>query len=171
MSPAATPLVRIPVGVVVERRKAASQWIDFTWAPKSVLQGVPDAEPWTVLQSDDETTMFYAGSADIQLYRSESGYYRDNLATGTPSLWVVLASTESDPPYRLVTVTADPSEGEGLAESAANLVEQVPMPQAIVETVAAFIAQHHVEREFFKRKRDNQDMESLARRGYGDHDE
>jgi hypothetical protein len=171
MSPAATPLLRIPVGVVVARRKAASQWIDFTWAPVTVLHGAPEAEPWTVLSHDEETTTFYAGGAEVELYRSETGYYRDNLASGAPSLWVVLTATEADPPYRIVAVTADPAEGEGLAESAANLVEQVPMPQPIAEMVGAFVAEHHVERQFFKRKRDRQDTESLARRGYGDHDE
>ena len=165
-------LARIPVGVVVARRKAASQWIDFTWAPVSVLHGVPDTEPWTVLHSEDDTTTFYAGRAEIALHRSETGLYRDNLATGAPSVWVVLSATERDPPYQLVTVTADPSEGEAFTESTANLVEQVAMPQSIQEIVAAFVAEHHVEREFFKRKRDRADPESLARRrGYGDHDE
>ena len=165
-------LARIPVGVVVARRKAASQWIDFTWAPVSVLHGVPEAQPWTVLSSEDELTMFYAGSADVELHRSETTYYRDNLASGAPSLWVVMASTEDDPPYRLFAVTADPAEGESFAETTANLVEQVAMPQPIQEIVAAFVAEHHVERPFFKRKRDRQDPESLARRtGYGDHDD
>ena len=28
------------------------------------------------------------------------------------------------------------------------------MPDAVREVVAAFVAEHHVEREFFKRKRD-----------------
>jgi hypothetical protein len=171
MSPAATPLARIPVGVVIARRKAASQWIDFTWAPEAVLHGVPEAEPWTVLGTQGDTTMFFAGRADIELYRSETGYYRDNLASGAPSLWVIMSGTGGDPPYALVAVTADPSEGEGFTESAANLVEQVPMPQPIQDLVAAFIAEHHVERQFFKRKRDRQDPESLARRGYGDHDD
>jgi len=171
MSPAATPLARIPVGVVVARHKAASQWIDFTWAPVSVLHGVPQAQPWTVLRSEGEATLFYAGSADIELYRSETTYYRDNLASGTPGLWVVMSGTGGDPPYQLVAVTADPAEGEGFTESAANLVEQVPMPESIQEIVAAFVAEHHVERQFFKRKRDRQNTESLARRGYGDHDD
>lgn len=171
MSPAATPLARIPVGVVVARYKAASQWIDFTWAPVAVLHGVPDTEPWTVLRGEGEATLFYAGRADIELYRSETTYYRDNLASGAPSLWVIMSGTEGDPPYRLVAVTADPSEGEGFTESAANLVEQVPMPPPIQDIVAAFVAEHHVERPFIKRKRDRQDTESLARRGYGDHDD
>jgi hypothetical protein len=172
MTRAATPLMRIPVGVVVARRKAASPWIDFTWTPDAVLHGVPEAAPWTVLrQEGEETTMFYAGPAEIELYRTETTYYRDNLATGAPLLWVVMEPAEAEPPYRLVAVTADPAEGEGFTESAANLVEAVPMPGTIVEIVAAFVAEHHVERQFVKRKRDRQDTESLARRGYGDHDD
>jgi hypothetical protein len=171
MSPAATPLMRIPVGVVVARRKAASQWIDYTWAPVAVLHGVPETEPWTALSEQGDTATFYAGSADIELYRSETTYYRDNLASGAPGLWVIMSAAEGETPYRLVSVTADPAEGEGFAESAANLVENVPMPQSIQEIVAAFVAEHHVERQFFKRKRDRQDTESLARRGYGDHDD
>ena len=48
MSPVA-PLLRIPVGVVVERRKANSPWVDFVWRPVAVLGGLPDAAPWTKL--------------------------------------------------------------------------------------------------------------------------
>ncbi|TMJ05530.1 MAG: DUF3305 domain-containing protein [Alphaproteobacteria bacterium] len=171
MSPAATPLLRIPVGVVVARHKAASQWIDYTWAPVAVLHGVPETAPWTVLRHEGDATMYYAGSADVDLYRSETTFYRDNLASGAPSLWVVMTPAEAEPPYRLVAVTADPAEGEGFTETAANLVERVPMPDSIQQIVAAFVAEHHVERQFFKRKRDRQDTESLARRGYGDHDD
>ncbi len=171
MSPAVTAPARIPVGVVVERHKAVSQWVDFIWRPIAVLHGQPIAEPWTVLANTGEVTTFYAGSADIELYRTETANYRDNLASGAPALWVVLVPTDTEPPYKLMTVTADPAEGEGLTVSASNLVEQVPIPDGIREILAAFIAAHHVEREFFKRKRDQADPESLARRGVGDHDE
>ena len=50
----AAPHVRIPVGVVVERAKAASQWIDYLWRPVAVLAGEPDTAPWTKLTGDDE---------------------------------------------------------------------------------------------------------------------
>ena len=102
---------------------------------------------------------FYGGSADIELYRTETALYRDNLASGSPGLWVVMIPTDADPPYKLLTVTADPAEGEGLTESAANIVEQVPMPASVVQVVERFIAEHHVEREFIKRKRDRADPE------------
>jgi hypothetical protein len=158
-------LASIAVGVVVARRKAASPWADFTWQPVAVLAGVPEAAPWTMLaQSDDETT-FYAGPAEIALYRTETTYYRNNVTSGAPLLWVALRPTESDPPYEVFTVTADPSEGEALSEPGTDLVDVVPMPDAVREIVEAFIAEHHVEERFEKRKRDRADPQALARRG------
>lgn len=150
----AVPHERIRVGVVVERRKATSPWIDHVWMPVAVLAGEPEAEPWTVLATEGDTTRFYAGSAEVGLYRTETGNYRDNLVSGAPSLWVVLQPTESDPPYALVAVTADPAEGEAHTEAGSNVVEMVPMPDVVHDLVAAFVTEHHVERQFFKRKRD-----------------
>ena len=161
MSP---PIRRIPVGVLVERRKAANPWIDFTWRPVAVLDGRPEAAPWTKLSADAETVTFYAGDAEIALHPSDTGYYRDNLA-GTPALWVALRPTGVEPPYELLAVTADPDEGEAFSQAGNDLVEAVPMPDTIRAIVAAFIAEHHVEQEFFKRKRDRANPEALARRG------
>jgi len=162
---AAPPLVRIPVGVVVERRKAKSEWIDFTWQPVAVLPGQPDAAPWTVLSVDGETTTFYAGSTEVELHRTETGYYRDNLASGRPSLWVALRPTGVEPPYDIVAVTADPAEGESFTQVGDDVVEAVPMPAPVRDVVEAFVAEHHVERPFIKRKRDRADPEALAHRG------
>jgi hypothetical protein len=160
-----TALGRITVGVVVERRKAASQWIDFVWQPVSVLPGHPEAEPWTVLAQEDGRTTYYAGTTTIELYSGETGNYRDNLASGRPSVWIALRPTEADPPYRLFAATVDPAEGEAFTEAGTDLIEAVPMPKLVVETVAAFVAEHHVERPFFKRKRDR--TNAMARRAPG----
>ena len=166
------PVLHIAAGVVVERVKSTSQWIDYLWRPGSVLVGAPETAPWPRLSGDGERATFYAGSSNIVLHAADTGSYRDNLASGAPSLWVVLRPADSDPPYDLFAVTADPSEGEAMTEAGNNIVEAVPMPEPIREAVAAFVAEHHVERAFFKRKRDRADPESLARRrGYGDHDE
>jgi Protein of unknown function (DUF3305) len=161
------PLARIAVGVVVERRVAASAWIEHVWRPVGVLAGVPEATPWTPLPGASGADTFYAGAAEVELYRSETTNYRDNLASGQPSLWVVLRPTGDDPPFSVVTVTADPAEGEAFTETATDLVEAVPMPEAITAAVAAFVAEHHVERTFEKRKRDRADPEALGRRGGG----
>jgi hypothetical protein len=160
----ATAISHIPIGVIVERRKATSQWIDFVWQPVSVLFGHPEAAPWTVLASEGGMTTFYAGPAQIALHRSETTNYRDNLGSGSPSVWVALRPTEAEPPYEIVMATVDASEGEAFTETGTDLVAAVPMPEAIRDTVAAFVAEHHVERPFIKRKRDRANPEALARR-------
>jgi Protein of unknown function (DUF3305) len=151
-----TALARIAVGVVVERRKARSAWADFLWRPVSVLVGSPAAAPWTLLSAEAETTLFYAGETTIELHRTEASGYRDNLASGSPTLWVALRPIASEPSYELLAVTADPAEGEGLTDAGNNLVDQVPMPPGVAEIVRQFVAEHHVERPFIKRQRDRQ---------------
>jgi hypothetical protein len=155
-----TALARIPVGVVVERRKAKSPWLDFLWRPVSVLIGNPSAAPWTAISAEAETTLFYAGEAVIELYRTETANYRSNLASGTPALWVVLRATASGPAPALLAVTADPAEGEAFTDAGSDLVEAVPMPAAIAEAIADFIARHHVERTFVKRCRERAESQA-----------
>jgi hypothetical protein len=148
-----TALARIPVGVVVERRKAESPWLNLLCRPVAVLAGVPAAAPWTLISSDPEVTTFYAGQAMIELYRTETANYRDNLASGTPLVWVVLRPTSSEAQFDLLMVTVDPAEGEALTGVGNDLVESVPMSLPIRQIVERFIAEHHVEQPFFKRRR------------------
>ena len=159
------PLATIPVGVLVERSKSASPWADFHWRPSGVLAGVPDTPPWTKLSDDGDRATFYVGATNIELYRTETANYRDNLRMETPLLWIILRPVEGDPPYELASVTADPAEGEAMTETGVNLVEAVAMPKPMQEMIAAFVAEHHVEQIFVKRKRDRANPEALARRG------
>ena len=160
---AIAPLLRIPVGVVVERRKAVSPWAEVVWRPVALLGGVPDAAAWTALASGGETTTFYAGGAEIELYRSEADNYLRNLEPAAPAVWVALQETGGDPPYAVAAVTVDPAEGEGLTEPGQGIVEAVAMPGPLRHAIAAFVAEHYVERVFEKRKRDRADPEALAR--------
>ena len=150
-----TALARIVVGVVVERRKAKSPWLELLWRPVSVLVGTPSAEPWTRISEEGEATTFYAGEATIDLHRTETANYRQNLSSGLPALWVVLrpVAGASSPAFDLLTVTADPAEGEALTDAGNDLVAAVPMPATIIETIDRFNAEHHVERPFHKRRR------------------
>jgi hypothetical protein len=161
-----TALARIAVGVVVERRQAKSAWVDFLWRPVSVFAGNPSAAPWTPLSAEAETTLFFAGEAVIELHRTETTNYRDNLASGAPALWIALRPVSSERPYELLAVTADPAEGEAFTDAGSNLVEVVPMPPDVAEIVARFIAEHHVERPFVKRRREPAEP-TPARRGNG----
>jgi hypothetical protein len=163
-----TALARIVVGVVVERRKAKSPWLDFLWRPVSVFAGTPSAAPWTRISEEGDATTFYAGEAAIELHRTETASYRQNLSSGMPALWVVLrptaAANSASPAFGILTVTADPSEGEALTDAGNNLVATVPMPAAIIETIDNFIAEHHVERPFNKRQRDRGEPQMPGRR-------
>jgi hypothetical protein len=159
-----TALAHIPVGVVVERRKAKSVWVDFLWRPASVFVGIPSAAPWTPLDMGAETALFFAGEAMIELHRTETTNYRDNLLSGAPALWVALRPVASERPYEILAVTADPAEGEAFTDAGSNVVEAVPMPREVADAVAQFIAQHHVERPFVKRRRDGQ-TDSQGRAG------
>jgi hypothetical protein len=146
------------VGVVVERRKARSPWLDFIWRPVSVLVGTPSAAPWTQISEEGDAITFYAGEAAIELHRTETANYQQNLASEAPVLWVVLRpklANSMSPAFDLLMVTADPAEGEALTDAGNDLVATVPMPAAIMATIAGFNAEHHVERSFNKRKRDH----------------
>jgi hypothetical protein len=129
---------------MVERRKAKSMWVDFLWRPVSVFVGSPPAAPWTALDTESEITWFYAGQAVIELYRTETTNYRDNLASGSPALWVALHPAATVRPYEI-------------------LAEAVPMPAEVVEAIVQFLAEHHVERPFVKRRRQPPEQ-ALARR-------
>jgi hypothetical protein len=148
-----TALAKIAVGVVVERRKARSIWADFLWRPVSVLVGQTSVAPWTPLDTEAETILFFAGEAVIELHRTETANYRDNLTSGAPALWVALSPAASDPPHEILAVTADPSEGEAFTDAGSYIVEAVPMPGDVAEAIGRFIAEHHVERPFVKRRR------------------
>ena len=110
----AMPLVRIPIGVVVERRKAVSLWCEFVCVGSPSLAGLPEANPWTQLATECGTMTFYAGPAEIELYRTETEKnYRSNLISASPSDWIMLLATASDPPYEISVLTVDPAEAEG----------------------------------------------------------
>lgn len=157
-------VLRLPVGVVVERRKASSPWIDYLWRPAAVLSGEAEAKAWTMLDGDAETARFYAGGAILELHAGDASSYRDNLATGAARLWVVLRPTGGDPPMTVVRVTADGNEGESFTAAGEDIVDNVQMPASIAAAAHAFVAEHLVEQVFHKRKRDRVNPEALGRR-------
>jgi hypothetical protein len=143
----------VDIGVIVARKKLKSAWADHAWLPYAVLPSVPSAEAWTRLGADGEDQLFYLGPSVLTLHSSETPHYRDNLASGRPSLWVSLRVLDGEV-CGIGKVTADPYEGEALTEGIGGIVEAVPMPTAIQAEVAAFFAAFHVERPFIEFPRD-----------------
>lgn len=166
------------IGVVVERRATDNPWIDYVWLPSAILPGAPPVAAWTVLSEEGGLRQVYAGPHSISFHHVDTAHYRDNLASGAPKIWVSLRRVDGEPPVSVLGVTADPAEGEAFTEAGDDIVEAVPMPPEIARRLAAFIEAHHVERNFYKRRRDEADPEALAirpggaacRAGDGDHE-
>jgi hypothetical protein len=153
------------VGVVVERRRTGNPWQPEAWCAVDVLPGRPEVAPWTSLGRGEGWERLYAGPAEIELYAGETAAYRDNLEGSRPAVYVILRRSAGEPGIAVHAATVDPGEAEAHSEVGDDLVEAVPLPRAIAAWMADFVARHHVERPFYKRRREPADPEALARRG------
>jgi hypothetical protein len=157
------PELEIPVAILAERRPGATPWQEHVWRAAAVLEEAPPVPAWTKLREEAGRELFFAGTALVRLHRTDTPNYRENLTAAEPRLWALLR--ESGAGMELAAVTVDPGEAEVLAEDPRALLEALPLPPGLRALLEAFVAQHHVEREFHKRKRDRQDPDSLGRRG------
>ena len=157
--------VRIPVAVLVERRPGATPWAEWAWRAVEVLEDAPDLPPWTVLREEGGRALFLAGRAEVELHPTDTANYRDNLRADPPLVWVVLREADAPPGLRLYTVTVDAGEAHLYADVGNDLLESVPMPARLRAVVEDFVARHHVERAFHKRRRDRADPDASARGG------
>jgi hypothetical protein len=159
------PSVLFDVGIVIAKRRLKGPWQDHAWLPVAVLPEPPEVAPFTPLGTVGDDERFYLGPAEIEFHSRETANYRDNLVGETPLIWVAIREVLGEHPVELVKATADPSEGEMLTETGTSIVEALPMPADLAAELAAFFAEHHVERPFVKRKRDRANPDALLGRG------
>jgi len=144
------------LGVVVERRRSRSPWQDWLWQPVAVLLGAPPlGAGWRELMRGDGWTRYHAGNLALELHRTETDAYLLNLAQRPPRVYVVLRPTRgpAERPFQPLLITASPAEAEGYLSSGDEIVEGVPMPAPVIAWLQDFVAHHHVEVPFVKRKR------------------
>ena len=150
---------RMPLGVVLERRKVDSPWIDYAWKPVAVIPGAASLDPrgeWRDLGSGEGWVRYHAGTLPLELFRRETEGYKVNLSQDPPRVFVGLrAGEDMDSAHDLVPflVTACPYEAQDYLDSGEEQVEAVAMPDGVVGFVQAFIERHHVDEPFYKRKR------------------
>lgn len=165
---------RIPLGVVLERRKSRHPWLDYAWKPVAVVPGAPARDPrgeWSVAAQGEDWVHFFAGTLPLELFRKETEGYRVNLSQDPPRVFVVLRDLE-DPavehPLVPFVVTASPFESQGYLESGSDLVEPVAMPPELVAFVQDFVDRHHVDQPFYKRQRRPHDPRKEGFAGSGE---
>ncbi|MFL1463594.1 DUF3305 domain-containing protein [Roseococcus sp. DSY-14] len=156
------PELTLPVAVLVESRPGATVWQDRVWRPLSVQEEAPPVPAWTKLREEEGRETWFAGEATLTLHRTDTPNYRDNLAAAAPRLWVLLRPAGEG--VELAGATVDPGEAEIWTEGPRDILEALPMPAGIRALLEAFVAEHHVEQVFHKRKRDRLDPEALSRR-------
>ena len=158
----------MPVGVVIRRSPGVTRWARWAWRATDVLPGAGPAD-WKVLRSEGDETLFHAATRTLNLYPSDTEAYVHELQTRQPSLYAILRQVDGRPaaPLDVVTVTASPYEAQDYADSGEELVEKVPMPPAVLAWITDFVARHHTEEAFVKRRRDKQRVDAVQD-GIGD---
>lgn len=155
--------VSIPVGVVVAKVKIDHKWADWSWRPVAVIPGAPPVAAWTEIASGEGWTHYHCATVPLTLYRSDTEAYLVSLSELPPRVYVVLRRDDggnAEYPYFVETVTASPYEAQDFLDSAEDIVEAVPMPPGLAALVQAFVDEHHVERQFKKRRRDRVDPDA-----------
>nr|WP_043919402.1 DUF3305 domain-containing protein [Jannaschia aquimarina] len=155
----------MPMGIVLTQRPGVTRWAPLVWRATSVLPGAGPAD-WKELRREGDVAEIHAGTLTLELHGAEAEAYAHNLAARTPCLYAVMREG-SGRPQDLVLLTASPYEAQDYAESGEELVEKIPMPAAILEWVEDFVARHHVEEPFKKRRRDRKDID-VVEDGIGD---
>lgn len=143
----------MPVSVVIERRESANQWDDHLWRPVGVLPRTA-FETGKMLAEGEGWTQYYGGDLDIELFRGETDGYRTNLSQDAPVVYVVLRrNADADVlEFEPFMATVCPYEAMSYSEDNDDVVEGVPMPPEMREWLREFVALHHVDRPFVKRK-------------------
>ncbi len=145
----------LDVGIVVRRSPPAMKWAGEEWRPIAVIPSAPEAE-WVEIGREGESIDYHAATLPLTLHRAEVSGYAASLDMAEPSLFVGLAPAE-DPaapmPWEVVFVSASAHDAQDYLDGEDVLVEAVPMPPSILEWIADFVAAHHREERFRKRKR------------------
>ena len=159
----------MPLGIVVRRMPGVTRWVDWTWKAVAVLPGAAPAD-WVEMRRDGKAVEFHAATVPLELFRTDTEAYKSGLSTRVPSIYVVLRENEDEAESGGVEVTlatASPYEAQDYMDTGEEIVEPVPMPEALVAFIRDFVDEHHEEEVFVKRRRDKKRID-LVEDGRGD---
>jgi hypothetical protein len=157
--------VSMPVGVLIERRAIDNPWQKWRWLPVAVVPGAAEIDNWREMERDGDAVRWHAATMMLKLHRKETEAYRANLECSQPGVWVVLRPVEDAPAERAVRphlVTLSAYEAQDYVDVGEDIVERVGLPPSVRAWAEAFIARHHVEEPFRKRKRKRYDPDEAG---------
>jgi hypothetical protein len=153
------------VGVVAERQAVDNPWIDHRWQVTAILDPAPAVAEWTCLENSPAVQRYYAGPVDLALFPRETDTLKYNIEGTSPAVYVFMRAAPGTPGMALAGATVCVGEAHAHADTGSDLVEPVPMPGSVRDWIAAFVADHHVEREVWKRKREGVRDDRRGKRG------
>jgi hypothetical protein len=151
------------VGVVLRRAPGVTRWQREVWSLAGVIPQAP-AEAGRVLRVEGPVEEVHEATLPLVLHRKETDALVQNLSARVPSVWVALRGAGRPVP---TGVTASPFEAGCYDIDDEDRVEKVAMPEGMRAWIAEFVARHHVEERFVKRRRDKL-REGAAQDGIGD---
>ncbi len=145
----------LPVGIVAEKRRIDHPWQEFKWLPVAVVPGAGKHDGWVKTGEGEGYQQFLLGTLPVSVFRKETEAYKINLSSKRPSVYVVLRLAEEpdDPEIRAVFATVSSYEAQDHVDTGVDILEAVPMPEAVQAWLQNFIDMHHVDEPFKKRKR------------------
>jgi len=160
----------IDVAVILQRvanTGVAARWQPWRWELAEVLLHEPGfgVEP-RLLYQNESTQRWLHGGLKVELFKDDAEGYYLNATTDVPS-WFVLwrmddeAGVAAEPIPRPTAVSLSYNDA-GRWLDAQETVEQVPAPEAVVQWLQAFVAEHHVVEP--KRRKRPESFKSLTDR-------
>jgi hypothetical protein len=145
----------VALGVVVAQEKSDNPWQEYTWRPISVFLNAPEIAEWRELRRGPQFVHYHAATLPLQLHPKDTPGYKANLDEEAPCVYVVLRQRPDggDPPTEVAHVTVSGDEAAAYGYVMEETVANVAMPQPLLEAVAAFVEEHHVDQPFVKRQR------------------
>ena len=148
----------VKLGIVLERRKSESPWQDHAWRAVAAVAEAPELPEWRELARGPGWQRFYCGAHEVELHSRETPNYRENLMSERPAVYIVLRPPAAGPnPIDIALVTLSAQEASACGEGDGCAVDSVPIPARVRAWADAFVARHHVEEVFVKRKRKRYD--------------
>jgi hypothetical protein len=163
--------LQFPVDVVMERVPLVNRWVDEAWRParveparESEVQPAPSGA--CVEDASGASRWTIAGHA-IELHPSEAEGYYLNLTSPSPCVFVMWRMfDEGVPAARPVVVTVSYNEAARLLDGGER-VDNVAMPDAILQWMRPFVAAHYKPEPRKKVKRNDPFADDAAVRQRG----
>jgi hypothetical protein len=143
----------MPLGIVIERREVDHPWQPIDWRAVAVIPGAAENDGWRLIAEGDGWTHYHAGTLLLEIHRKDTEGYRYNLVNETPAVYVLLREDdEAEAGVAPFLVTVCPFEAQAYLDGDEDLVEAVPMPDAVAAWLAGYVETHHVDEPKHRRK-------------------